>query len=95
MACDMPEPCKFPSLDGCQKGSCGPTRKLSFLCTQSFALCSKKGDAEKFPHALGFESLDPFFFSFLFFSFFKRQQVGSMFQGRRAYGMDIVIASRK
>ena len=42
VACDMPEPCKFPSLDSCQKRSRGPTMKLSSLCIQSFVLCSKR-----------------------------------------------------
>ena len=37
-ACDMPEPCKFPPLD---RGSCGSTRKLTSLHTQSLVLCFK------------------------------------------------------
>ena len=42
VACDMPEPCKFLSLDRCQKRfSCEPTRKLILLCTQLLVLCSK------------------------------------------------------
>ena len=42
VACDMPEPCEFLSLDRCQKNSCGPTRKVVLLRTQSSALCSKQ-----------------------------------------------------
>ena len=44
-------------------GSSGPIRKLILLHTQV-------GDVMKFPHALGFESLHPFF---------QSQQSGSMF----------------
>ena len=52
---------QFPSLDSCQK---------CFLCTHKevylaphgvVGLVLKTRDTEKFPHALGFESLDPFF----------------------------------
>ena len=59
MASDKPEPCK--SLASCQK---------RFLCTHKEAdlalhpvvgLVLQVGDAEKFPQALDFESLDPFF----------------------------------
>ena len=41
--CDMPEPCKFPSLVSCQKRflAFGPTRELISLRTQSLVLCSK------------------------------------------------------
>ena len=42
-------------------GSCGPTKKLILLRTQSLVLCSKQEITEIFPHALGFETLTPFF----------------------------------
>ena len=57
----MPEPCKFSSLD---------SRRKRFLCTHKevdlaphsvVGLVLQEGDAEQFPHALGFESVDPFF----------------------------------
>ena len=48
VACDMPELCKFQSLAATAKGSCGSTRKLLLLRTQSLVLCSKKRDAKKF-----------------------------------------------
>ena len=60
MTCDMPEACKFLSLDSCQK---------RFLWTHKVAdpaphpvvgLVLQVGDTEKFPHAFGLESLDPF-----------------------------------
>ena len=43
-------------------------------------LVLKVGDTEKFPHALGFESLDPFFF--FFFSRVSKQ--GAYFTARKA-----------
>ena len=61
MTCDMPKACKFLSLDSCQK---------RFLCTHKEAdlaphpvigLVLQVGNTEKFPQALGFKSLDPFF----------------------------------
>ena len=53
MACDMPGPCKFSSLDSCQKMFLWIHKKVD--------LALQVGEMEKFPHALGFESLDPFF----------------------------------
>ena len=41
MACYLPEPCKFCFLTVAKIGSCGPTRKLILLCTQSLVLCSQ------------------------------------------------------
>ena len=60
VTCDMPEPYQFSSLDRCQK---------RFLWTHTEVVLDTHlvvglvlQNAEKFPHALGFESLDPFFF---------------------------------
>ena len=59
MAFGIPEPCKFPTPDSCQK---------RFLCAQQevdhaphpvVGLVLQAGDADKFLRALGFESLDP------------------------------------
>ena len=62
MACDMPEPCKFRLLTIARSGSCGPTRKLILLRTQSLVFYSKWEIRLSFlMHLLGFESLDPFF----------------------------------
>ena len=57
VACGTRKRCKFPSLDSCRRGSCGIPRKLILLRNQSLV---QAGDAEKFPQAQGFESLDPF-----------------------------------
>ena len=44
VACDMPEPCKFPSLGSARRGSRGPTRKLILLRTQSCAQSRRYGE---------------------------------------------------
>ena len=64
MSCDMPEPCKLPSLVSCQKKA----HKEVALAPHPVAyLVFQVGDAEKFPQAPGFENLDPpsplYFFS--------------------------------
>ena len=61
MACDMPEPCKFPSLDSCQKRFQWTHKEVDLAPHPIVVLVLQVGDAEKLPHALGFESLDPFF----------------------------------
>ena len=72
VTCDMLELCMFPSFDTCQK-RCLRTHKEGDLAPHSFVgLVLQVGDAEKFPQALGFESLDPFC---------QSQQAGSMFRG--------------
>ena len=55
MACDMPEPCIFPSLNSCQKRFLW-TNKEYFAPHPVIGLVLQ-GD---FPLALGPESLDPF-----------------------------------
>ena len=59
MACDTPDPCKFPSLDDCQKRFLW-THKEVDLAAHLFAGLVLQGDVETFPQALGLESLDPF-----------------------------------
>ena len=54
VASNMPEPCKFPSLDSRQKRSLWTHREVDLTLFQV-------GDTEQFHRALGFESLDPFF----------------------------------
>ena len=63
MACDMPEPFKFPSLDSCHKRFLWTHKGTGLAPHLVVGLVLQVGDAEKFPHALGFESLDAFFFS--------------------------------
>ena len=58
MACDMPEPCKFPSLDSCKKRSLWTHKEVDLAPHPVVGLVLQRGDAEKFPQALGFESLD-------------------------------------
>ena len=60
MACDMPEPCQFPSLDICQKRFLWTHKGIDLARHLVIYLVLQVGDAEKFPQALGFERLDPF-----------------------------------
>ena len=62
VACDMPEPCKFPSLDSCQKRFLWTKKEVDLAPHPVVGLALQVADTEKFPHALGFEGLDPFFF---------------------------------
>ena len=55
-----PNHASFRLLTVVRKGSSGLTRKLILPRTQLLVLCSNEEDAEKFLHALGFESLDRF-----------------------------------
>ena len=61
MACDMPEPFKFPSLDSCHKRFLWTHKGTGLAPHLVVGLVLQVGDAEKFPHALGFETLDPFY----------------------------------
>ena len=59
MASDMPEPCKFPSLDSCQRRILWTHKEVDLVPHSVLGLVLRVGDAEKFPQALGFEGLDP------------------------------------
>ena len=61
VACDMPKPCKFSSLDSCQKSFLWTHKELDLARHPVVGLVLQVGDTEKFPHARGFEHLDPFF----------------------------------
>ena len=61
MVCDMPEPCEFQSLDRCQISFLWTHKEVDLAPRPAVGLVLQVGDAEKFPQALGFESLDPFF----------------------------------
>ena len=60
VACDMPEPCKFPSLDSRQKRILWTHKGAVLAPHPVVGLVLQVGDAEKFSQALGFEGLDPF-----------------------------------
>ena len=60
VACDMPEPCKLPSLDSCQKRFLWTHKGVDRAPHSVVGLVFQVGDAEKFPQALGFERLDHF-----------------------------------
>ena len=74
MACDMPEPCKFPSLDSRQKRLLWTHEEIDLVPHLVNGLVLHVGDTEKLHRALGFESLD---------TFFQSQQAGSMFRSHR------------
>ena len=59
-AWDMPEPCKSPSLDSCQKRFLWTYKEVEFAPHQVVGLVLQVGDAEKFRRALGLQSLSPF-----------------------------------
>ena len=61
MGCDMPEPCKFPSLDSCQKRFPWTHKEADLAPHPAVGLVLQVGDAEKSPQIFGFKSLDPFF----------------------------------
>ena len=61
MACDMPHPCKFPSLVSCRKRFLWTNKGVDLTPHPVVGLVLKVGDAEKLSLALGFKSLDPFF----------------------------------
>ena len=63
MACDMPESCKFQSLDSCRKRFLWTHKEVDFVPHPVVGLVFQGGDTETFPRVLGFESLDFFFFS--------------------------------
>ena len=73
VACDMPKPRKFLSLDSCQRRFLWIHKEVDLAPHLGIGLVLQEGDTEKFPHALGFESLD---------SFFQNQQAGSMIHSR-------------
>ena len=74
MACDVPEPCKFLSLNNFQKRSLWTYKEVDLTPHPVVGLVLQVGDTEMFPRALGFESLDPFF---------KSKQAGSRFHSHR------------
>ena len=61
VACDIPEPCKFSSLNSCQKRFLWTHKKVDLAQHPVICLVLQAGDTEKFPHALGFKGLDPSF----------------------------------
>ena len=60
MALDMPELCEFSSLDSRQKRLLWAHKKVDCAPHPVVGIVLQVGNAEKFPHALGFESLDLF-----------------------------------
>ena len=89
MACDMPEPCKFLSLDNCQKRFLWTHEGVDLAPHPVVGLVLQVGDAEKFLQALGFKGLHPFLFFVVVVVVVvvvvcQSQQTESMFHKRRA-----------
>ena len=61
MACNTPELCKFPFLGSCQKRFLWTHKEVDLVPHTVVGLVLQVGVAEKFPQALGFESLNLFF----------------------------------
>ena len=61
MACGIAEPCQFPSLNSCQERFLWTHKEVDLAPHPDVNLALLVSDTEKFPSALGFESLDPFF----------------------------------
>ena len=57
----MPQSCKFLSLDSCQKRFLWTHKEVDLAPQPVVRLVLQVGDSEKFPQALGFESLEPSF----------------------------------
>ena len=57
VVCDMPEPCKFPSLDSCQKRFLRTHKEVDLALNPVVGPVLQAGDVKKFPHALAFESI--------------------------------------
>ena len=53
VVCDMPEPCKFLSLDSCQKRFLWTHKAVALALQPVIGLALQVGDADKFPPALG------------------------------------------
>ena len=60
MTCDMPKPRKFLSLDSCQKRFLWTNKEVDLAPHPVVGLALQVEDTEKFPQALGFESLGLF-----------------------------------
>ena len=58
LACDLPEPCKFPSLDSCQKMFLWTHKEVDLAPHPVVGLVLQVGDAEKFPRAFDFKQMD-------------------------------------
>ena len=54
MACDMSEPCKFPSLDNLQQRFLWIPEEVDHAPHSVIGLVFQVGNAGKFPQALGF-----------------------------------------
>ena len=71
VACDMPEPCKFLSLDSRQKRFLWTHKEVDLAPHLVVGLVLQVGNTKKFLRALGFESLNLLLLLLLLFFFFR------------------------
>ena len=74
VACNMPEPCKFPSIDSCQKRFLWTHKEVDLALHPDVGLVLQVEDVEKFHRAFGSEGLGPLH---------RVKQAGSMFHSHR------------
>ena len=63
-ACDRLEPCKFPSIDRCQRKFLWTQKDVDLALQPILDLVLQVREAKNFSQTLGLENLDLFFFSF-------------------------------
>ena len=61
VVCCVPKPCKFLSLDSCQRRFLWTHKEVDLAWHPVIGLVLQVGDVEKFPQAFGFKSVDPVF----------------------------------
>ena len=61
LVCDVPKPCKFPSIYSCQNKFMWIHKAVDLAPNPVIGLVLQIGDEEKFSQALGLKSLDLFF----------------------------------
>ena len=59
LACDMPQPSKFLSLDSCQRRFLWAHKEADLALSPVAGFLLQVEDAKKFPWAVGFKSPDP------------------------------------
>ena len=87
MACDMPEPCKFPSLDSCQKRFLGTHKEVDLSPHPVVGLVIQEGDAVEFLRHLASKALI-LFLIYLFMIIFLVSNHGPCFTAVEEDGGD-------
>ena len=83
--CDMPEPCKSPSIDSCKKKFLWTQKDVDLALQPVLDLVLQAGETKKSSQTLGLENLD--FLGFFLFCFLVSKQ-GSCFTATEEDGGD-------